>query len=195
MATRKKREIHRALTPAHLAAIGQVAASWANLEFAVMVAISTITSINIKTIISLTSPCNFAAWLDILERVTQDSPEHEWRLEQFKPLRKLLMTANLERNKIVHGSWVAFKREDSPGSVMGFGLPKRGRKTVIPIIYTAKEMRTVAVLIEKVEKALDLWSEKQRPSHPKQLANALLAMTKPDPKTPTQKAPRKPSPP
>lgn len=169
-----KKNILKVLKPAHLMAIGEVAATWADVEVTVIKAISIIAEIDFVKTIALISPNNFIAWLDILERVTETSKEHSFRLASFKALRARLKDANTSRNKIVHGYWLL--PDADPMIATGLGMPKRGRKSVIAIAYTAAEMRAVAKEIGECDKALFSWLVAPNPArHRNMLAELVQA--------------------
>jgi len=190
---RPKRDILKALTPAHLKGIGEVAATWADLEFSVIHTIGWIAEIETGKIIALVSPNNFAAWLDILERVTELSDKHNFRLADFKAVRNQLKLVNTERNKIVHGTWLP-PAEDK--TAIGLGMPKRGRKSVIGISYTALQMRNIAKQIADADKALHAWLTKPTPELQRNmLAAAVRDYQKTRQKSPKRKAPQQSSPP
>jgi len=157
---REKSRVNKALTRAHLHAIGLVAAHWNSLELMVLYILSELASTPFRTTVALAAPSNFAAWLDMLRRLANRSDEHRWKAGNLRKVCEKLKTLQTARNTVVHAFW---HEPDSPGlgfatpRATGIGFPKRGLMVMLPIEKSAQEMRDIAKSIAKAERELIAW--------------------------------------
>ena len=66
---RKKAPIFRALKPAHMQAIGRVAAEWSKLEYVIQLLIAEVASFDSDKCIMLTKQSNIGGWMDMLKNM------------------------------------------------------------------------------------------------------------------------------
>ena len=205
----KKSDVNKALSAAHLKAIGSVAASWASLEFMMLIMISRVSKIEMLDVITLAGPSNLSVWIDSISKFTSRSEEHNGKEDDLTNIFNKIKALQTKRNAIVHATWLqetyisngilGLGAEhpvivNAGSRVKGFGLPKRGKKSVIEVKYTAAEMRAVAKEIAKYEQALIAWLVKPNPAkHRNMLAAAIREHANTRQTNPKQKAPRKPS--
>ena len=204
----KKSAVNEALSPAHLKAIGSVAAAWASLEFMMLIIISKVSEIKPYDVITLAGPSSPTVWMDLILKFTKRSKEQNGKEDDLTPIFNKIKDLQTKRNAIVHAAWhqeaivggllspdtlikipVTIK---SPAS--GMGIPKRGKRAVIEIKYTAAEMMAVAREIPKTEQALLAWLVKPNPvKQTNMLAAALRASPNTHQKSPRQRGLQKPS--
>lgn len=182
---RKKSAIRSALKPAHLQAIGLVAAQWNSLEFFTLWFISKLANIKLGEAIILAAPSNMMGWTQMLQKLARRSEEYSWKTNELKPLCKRMNELQIERNAVVHAFWdkpdyasdlaAIAANITPPRRVTGVGIPKRGLSIFIDIAKSAAEMRDLAKRIEEAESALFSWWAKQQPKTAQErLAQALL---------------------
>ena len=204
----KKSEVNRALSPAHLQAIGAVAAAWASLEFMMLIAIAKVSKIDTYAVLILSGPSNLTVWIESLTKFATRSKDHSFKLDELNPIFTKIKDLQTKRNGIVHALWHPERIGTGilgsielpvtrKSTAIGMELPKRGKKPVTTIRYTASEMRKVAKEIPECEEALLSWLAKKKPSpelHRNMLAAALRASPNPHQKNPKPQARKKPSP-
>ena len=183
---RKKSRIYETLKPAHLQAIGRVAAEWSGLEFMFQSLISTVAGFDSFKCVILTKAANIHDWKVMLHTLVLLEYKDSVADQKLTRLYRKISDLQGERNSIVHTHWNQKQIETGllkgtplpPGEIVsGLGLPKRGRKVFISVDKTAAEMRHVAKNIEKAK--IELYEivrqARQRASQRKLLAAALLA--------------------
>lgn len=196
----KKSAVSKALSPAHLQAIGKVAASWSDLELIMVAIISRLAEIPIRKGLILVGPSNITVWMEIIEKLSELSDENSFKVDKLKPIFAKIKILQTQRNSIVHASW---STQESIGMLaipievtstmpaLGLGVPKRGKKSVVEIKFTSAEMRAIAKNIANVESAMLEWLVLKNSKAPQKLvANALLAYTTRSPKGPAKSHPR-----
>lgn len=179
----------RALSSAHLRAIGKVAAQWSSLETAMLRTISEIAEIEYETLLLLIGSSGTKSWTEILKALTG--------AEKRGVLALLCAEINdlySMRNQIVHCDWrppikitpgmgllgASFADPPKPNErASGTGIKKRSATPLVSISFSAREMLAVAKQIAEVERDLLGWkrhwmSERLR-AHVRGLAGGLLA--------------------
>lgn len=159
--------IRKALSAAHLQAIGLVAAHWSELELTLLWALSKTAGIGFVKTVTLAGSQNVTAWCEMLSKLTGQP------LSKGSPLGKLkqqIADAQVQRNQVVHAAW--HSREEVRGGLLGeiapkpmgakdvasgTGVPKRGKSPLITIEFTAPEMRKVAAEIAAIEQSVHEW--------------------------------------
>lgn len=167
MAPPKKR-IHEALSPAHLKAIGRVAAQWSSLELTLIWVLSKVTDIPLSTMLLLVGSQSTKQWCDMLIKITRDSKNfHSILARGPKPVQTELdiLCAEIEdlrplRNQIVHATWdpptVRIGRLKAKDKAEGTGI-KRNAGMLNVFQYSSLEMLKIANRIEAVEQAAFDW--------------------------------------
>ena len=142
---RKKAPIFRALKPAHMQAIGRVAAEWSRLEYVIQLLIAEVASFDSYKCIMLTKQSNIGGWMDMLKNMmthVYDDPKIDKVLEKLCDKVKSL---SADRNAIVHSMWWDNTQGGLPADkASGLGFRRSGKKIAIITNMTAKEMRVVA---------------------------------------------------
>lgn len=161
---RQKTDVLKRLTRSHLEAIGRVAASWSQLEWAMILTLSEISDVHIYKTIALAAPSAFASWVDMIIVLIRSGAAHKDKEDVLEKLFKLLKKLLTLRNNIVHATWSVPEKSKGTGLIgsamnpeiltpydkaSGMGLPKRGRDVIIKVEWTPKQMRQVASLIEE----------------------------------------------
>lgn len=158
MAKRRVR-IYEVLRPSHLQAIGRVAAEWSYLEFAVLDSIATVAGIELWKVVIIAAPSNLAAWNDMLMVFVKQSSAYAPIEKKLNKHCELLKDLQTERNAVVHAVWTPdtagalakaiLAKQGPPKRVQGTGIPKRGRKVIVPFSKTPQEIRQTANKIAK----------------------------------------------
>lgn len=157
-------EIRLALKPAHLHAIGLVAAQWSSLEINVLFAISIIGKIHLAKVFAIAPFSDLPSWLMMLRRLI-DHAEDKWKEPLLIDISNKIEKLRKKRNSVVHAAW-SFPGEklsnlldpQMPREVAsGTGIPKRGLKSVIAVEMTPKQIRAIAKEIEEVQQELREW--------------------------------------
>lgn len=198
---KKKSEIRQILSPSHLQAIGLVAAQWAYLEFAVLFAMTKILKIDFDKTLTLAATQNMAAWLQMIDKAIDLSKTDSWRADSFKPISKQISHLHVQRNAIVHATWISSTHRNALAALLenyshakasaeGFTIPKRGKVLTKSIAMTAAEMRKIANEIEATERDVISWLAKPKPASPRTLLSLGL-QSLPNHRT-TQAIPHKP---
>src|SRR5438105_4144603 len=100
---RKRRiKIYEVLRPAHLQAIGRVAAEWSYLEFAVLKEISRLSGTDLPTVIVMTAPSNLMAWNDMLVVLSRWHPGFANIGKTLEKMCEHMKDLQTERNSVVH---------------------------------------------------------------------------------------------
>lgn len=179
-----KHYVLRALSDAHLRAIGKVAAQWSSLEFAILRVIADVARIDHQTALVMLAAQGFPSWCEILKAVSGDvTPKPKPVMNTPTALESLItemLDLHRHRNNIVHCAWSA-PYGITPGmgllgtyllptpkaneKASGSGLKKRQNNPVFPISYTAKEMLAIASKIDKAETALHAWRRRWIQEH------------------------------
>ena len=181
----KRDYVLKALSDAHLRAIGKVAAQWSALEFAILRTISDVARTDHHTTLTMIAAQGFVSWCEILKAVSGDvTPKPKPKLNTPTELESLvttMTTLHKHRNNIVHCAWDApfgitpgmgllgihdLPRPKAHEKAKGSGLKKRERDPVFPISYTAKEMLGYARQIDRAETALHDWKRQWLLKHP-----------------------------
>jgi hypothetical protein len=192
---RQKSAIRKALTPSHLQAIGLVAATWNSLELTLLYLISKMAETRFPTTVAMVSPSNFAAWLDMLRRLTRRSKEHSWKEKELVKICERMKSRHTERNAVVHAVWGEQSGIGLAKTASGFGMPKRGLTVFLEIEKTSAEMRAIAKRILEVEQELIGWYAKQQPMTTLQrLSQGLLAVQNHQPSSATRQSQQSASP-
>lgn len=174
----------RALSDAHLRAIGKVAAQWSSLEFEILRVISDISRVDQQTTMIMVAAQGFISWCELLKALSGDvSPKPKPKNNTPTALESLVTAMgdlHRKRNNIVHCAWDA-PYGITPGmgligmyplpapkareQASGRGLKKRQADPVFPIAYSATEMLAIAREISKAETALLAWRHQWLQAH------------------------------
>lgn len=185
---RPKSNIRKALSDAHLKAIGTVAANWSELEFCIMWLVAKESGTTLQKTIAMIGGNGISSWLKILQRLFYESGS-QWKWKNFVDLKLQVEIDELQghRNAIVHAAW---SEPQAPSRLAELLYPQKGRKPPLvasgigfkkgtPSIttgfeYTAAQIRSVAKRIEAMPQALIDWSVTPSPEQKRlQLAQAL----------------------
>ena len=159
---RSKSHVNLALSRSHLHAIGLVAAHWNTLEIEVLYVMRQLANVPFNIVLALATPSNFAAWLDMLRRLTRESKEHRWKEPQLKKICEKLKGLQTARNSVVHAAWQDTGQGAVKASTVAFGIgfPKRGLRVALEIDKSAAEIRGIAKAIAAAdEELLDWWEQ------------------------------------
>lgn len=157
-------EIRLALKPAHLHAIGLVAAQWSSLEINVLLAISIIGKIHIAKVFAIAPFSDLPSWLMMLRRLI-DHAEDKWKEPLLIDISNKIEKLRKKRNSVVHAAW-SFPTEKLSNLLdpsmprelaSGIGVPKRGLKSMIAVEMTPKQIRAIAKEIEVVQQEFRDW--------------------------------------
>ena len=192
---RKKSQVRKALSDAHLKAIGTVAASWSSMEMTILYTMTKVANIPFQTTIILAGPSNLAAWSDMLKKLCDSTIKFRWNSKKLATLLEKIKKLSTERNNVVHASWSPDTADqptgllwtpppntNTPKIAKGMGVPKRGKNILIAVEKTAAEIRDVAKKIEATEQELFAWLVQTPPKHV-QLALELESQAARNPQT------------
>lgn len=171
---RKKKEVLKALSSAHLRAIGSVAAHWNLLELTLLWAISKIAKVSYSQAIIMAGAQNAEAWCAMLQKMTGDTkrPGPGAKPTKLDKLTTSVQELHAKRNEVVHASWhprtpivAGLLSATHPPSAppkgkdkaSGTGIPKRGKKVMNFIDYTSSEILAISNQIEKIEQDVYEW--------------------------------------
>lgn len=200
---RPKAEVRKALSDAHLKAIGMVAANWSALEFTLMFLVAQESGTTTNKTFTLIAGNGINSWLQVLERLLEnDGKGWKWQTLKTAGLLKSLQDLQTHRNNIVHAVWnvpeplnklaqLVLQKVNLPPPVQAQGLGfKKGRSTVI-IQYTAADMRSVAKQIAGMREELLKWAAKPAPTDKTKLMIQALRDYGTQPTEPAKKTPPK----
>ncbi len=136
----KKEVIRKALTDAHLLAIGRVAANWSYLEMQLRFEITTLAGLTSDVGFAMLAPLGFPQWLELVDFFLVRSPALFAREGEWKKLRKEINDLRVERNDVVHAFWRVPQPTGLIDSVMT-GSPRRVAKGVNVSKGILKEMK------------------------------------------------------
>ena len=162
----------RALSDAHLRAIGKVSAQWSSLESSIIWAISEVALVPHHTVLVMVGTQGVRPWFEILRSLSDDHllPDRPTILGGLWTTVERLQG---QRNAIVHCNWDApmsvIENEDggadvyyhpkpkSSNKAAGQGISRSKKAPVMEIAFTAKEMLKVAREIEEAQRVLLVW--------------------------------------
>jgi hypothetical protein len=168
---KRKTEVQKILKPAHLQAIGLVAAQWNSLELSALIVLSEIAKINLAHTIIMAGASNIAGSLEMLKKVVKFSTDLNWKLKELEQIADKIQKLQTRRNAVVHACWqdsspiiasAMAGKKIIPDKAKGTGIPKRGMKILIDVIQSAEEMRDLAREIEDAQSELVLWKLRQQ---------------------------------
>lgn len=198
----KKQRIYDTLRPAHLQAIGKVAANWNELEFSLLTTLAKVANIEMQNLVTLVGSQNVTAWCEMLKTFAAKSEEYAWKADQLTAICQSATELIGKRNSIVHSAWLDTRPMGgmlSPGlpfgrpsvTAEGIGIKKRGTSQFIVVHHTAVEMRTIAKEIVLTTQAFLAWLHRRKPQG-KPLGLLLGDLLAHHPSRPKRKQPRKP---
>ena len=168
---RKKSDIRAALTKSHLHAIGLVAAEWSLLEFYILFIISRMSETKLVTTTIMSGSGNVAGWLEMIQKFADRNTDYAPGIAKLKAVCKSIKSLQTERNNIVHACWLSSSTRNYLDKASGFGIPKRGKQTYIPVDKSAPEMRDAAKRIAAAQSALLSWWAAQPKPQAERLAS------------------------
>lgn len=190
---RVKSSVLRAVSDAHLRAIGKVSAEWNDLELVILYSIAKTINLSLSHTAILVASQNVRAWCDILKRLTRESRSYNKKspATELDKLCDEIDELQKKRNQIVHASWhldqsqpgllgglmnpAIFSAPPKPKAatkVTGIGVPKRGAKPFIDVEMTTKDMLAVAKSIQAIQLKLSAWLARRQQRL--RIADALL---------------------
>lgn len=195
---RLKAEIYRALKPAHLQAIGRVAAEWSGLELMFQILIPNVAEFDPYKCVMITKAAGIRDWQNMLRALIEHEYHDTSADKALVALYNKIDKLQKERNDIVHTSWDYKVIEEGllkgtpipPGDIAsGIGIPKRGKQGPVTVRKSAAEMRRVAKEIDDARISLYaiVRAAKQRASKRRPLVQALMESAnrgQPNPGTP-----------
>jgi len=142
----------------------------------------------------MAAPSNFAAWLDMLRRLTRRNHATAWKDKELVKLCERLKARQTERNAVVHAVWHEPSGIGLAKTASGFGVPKRGLMVFLEIEKSSAQMRDIAKRIQEAEQELIEWWAKQQPMTGRGLvAQAMLGAQNPQPTTAKHQTQQTPS--
>lgn len=185
---RPKSRIRKALSDAHLKAIGVVAASWSDLELRLVTLIILQSGTSFSKALAMVGGSNVKDSVLITLRLLE-ADGLAWKIKAFKDLKIESEISRLQglRNQIIHATWnipevnrlfellAPVEAKAKKLKATGIGFKKNAMQISIPVEFTAAEMRTVAKEIAAVNKSIVEWWQMREPvPRLQQLARGLL---------------------
>ena len=168
---KEKAIIFRKLSRSHLEAIGRVAASWSLIEMNMIMGLSQLTDIRLRTILTLVAPSNPKSWGEMLVALSEATAAKKHIQQEMVAICDLLSKLYTRRNFIVHAVWQTpnehrknFKVLTAFSKAHATGIPKSGGKGFVDVQWSPKQMRDVANAIEEARIMLIEICDRQLPT-------------------------------